>query len=456
MIRAGTGAGGQRGVVRVLRDIARIYWPAGVLLLLGLALAWHFLPPPPPMRLVMATSGPEEPYQAFGLRYRDELAREGIALELRQTAGAVENLRLLEDADSGVDIAFTQGGIAPVAGGEKIRAIASVFLEPLWLFSRRPITPESIESLRGLRVAIGPEGSGTREMVEELLAANGMSPADLTLVPLADHAAAEALRADRVDVVAVVTPAADPVLGDLAALPDLHLLNLVNARGYGQRFRYLREVTLYRGVLDFGRGVPDHDITMIAPVAALVARADLHPALVDALAAAALEIHSPGDLFAEPRAFPVATHPQIPTIRGARAYLEHGPSFLQRWLPIWAASLVERSVIVLIPLLTVLLPLGRALPRLIDWRIRSRAYRWYRELRAIEREAGQLTPGDAAQRTALLRRLDEVDRRVLNISMPLSRSDLLYNLRQHLDLVRARLAGLQATGNRPDGESGGG
>lgn len=439
MIRAGAGAGGQRGVVRVLRDIARIYWPAALVLALGIAAAWHFLPPAPPLHLVMATSSRDEPYYAFGLRYREELARDGITLELRETAGALDNLRLLEEAGSGVDIAFTQGGIAPAQGGEKVRAIASVFLEPLWLFSRRPISPESIESLRGLRVAIGPEGSGTREMFEELLAVNGMSPDDLTLVPLADRAAAEALGADRVDVVAVVTPAADPVLADLAALPDIRLLDLVNVRGYGQRFRYLREVTLYRGVLDFGRGVPDRDITMIAPVAALVARADLHPALVDALAAAALEIHSPGDLFAEPRAFPTATHPQIPTIRGARAYLEHGPSFLQRWLPIWAASLAERSLVVLIPLLTLLLPLVRALPRLIDWRIRSRAYRWYRELRAIEREAGRLEPGDTARRADLLRRLDEVDRRVLNISMPLSRSDLLYNLRQHLDLVRGRL-----------------
>ena len=135
---------------------------------------------------------------------------------------------------------------------------------------------------------------------------------------------------------------------------------------------------------------------MIAPVAALVADHDLHPALVDVLAEAALEIHSQGDLFAEPREFPAAAHPQIPTIRGAREYLEHGPSFLQRRLPIWAASLVERSIIILIPLLTLVLPLTRVLPRVIDWHIRSRAFRWYRELRAIERDAAKLTPVDTA------------------------------------------------------------
>ena len=170
------------------------------------------------------------------------------------------------------------------------------------------------------------------------------------------------------------------------------------------------------------------------------------------LAEAALEIHSQGDLFAEPREFPTAAHPQIPTIRGAREYLEHGPSFLQRWLPIWAASLVERSIVVLIPLLTLLLPLARVLPRVIDWHIRSRAFRWYRELRAIERDAAKLTPGDTAMHAALQRRLDHVERRVLAMSMPLSRSDLLYNLRQHLDLVRARLAASQPSSMRPGHE----
>ena len=205
LIWAGVPLDEQQGV-NVLRDLARIYGPAALLVALGLLVAYHFLPPAPPMHLVMATSNRDEPYYAYGLRYRDELAREGITLELRETAGAVENLRLLQDPASGVDIAFTQGGIDPVKGGTKVRAIASVFLEPLWLFTRKPVVPESIRSLAGLRVAVGAAGSGTREMLEELLTINRMSPDDLTLVSLADRAAAAALRADQVDVVATVTP----------------------------------------------------------------------------------------------------------------------------------------------------------------------------------------------------------------------------------------------------------
>lgn len=426
------------------REFARTFGPVALLVVLAALVAWHFLPPAPPMHLVMATSRPDEPYHAYGLRYREELARQGITLELRETAGAVENLRLLQDPSSGVDVALTQGGIAPVEGGPKVRAIASVFLEPLWLFTRRPIEPQSIRSLAGLRVAVGEPGSGTLEMIQELLDLNRLGTADVTLVTLVEAAAVEALRTGEVDVVATVTSAADTLLAELAEVPDVHLLSLVDAAGYGQRFSYLREVTLHRGVLDFARGVPDRDVTMIAPVAALVADRDLHPALVAVLAEAALEVHGQGDLFAQPREFPTATHPQIPTIAGARQYLEHGPSFLQRWLPIWAASLVERSLVVLIPILTLLLPLARILPRVIDWRIRARTFRWYRELRAIERDVARLAPADTAPHALLQRRLDDVERRVLAMAMPLSRSDLLYNLRQHLDLVRSRLTAPQA------------
>jgi len=252
----------------LLKDLVRFYGPAVLIAALGLALAYYFLPPAPPMHLVMATSNRDEPYYAYGLRYRDELARQGITLELRETEGAVENLRLLQDPAAGVDIAFTQGGIEPVEGGTKVRAIASVFLEPLWLFTRKLVEPETIRSLTGLRVAVGAAGSGTREMMAELLAINGMKPDDVTFVTLADRAAVDALRADQVDVVATVTPASDPVLAELAAVPDVRLLSLIDAHAYGQRFMYLREVTLYQGVLDFAREVPDRDISMIAPVAA--------------------------------------------------------------------------------------------------------------------------------------------------------------------------------------------
>src|SRR5678815_1091004 len=77
----------------------------------GFAIAFHFAKPAPPHALVLATGSAAGAYQAYGERFRDELARSGITLELRPTAGSVENLALLAAGE--VDVAFVQGGTVP-------------------------------------------------------------------------------------------------------------------------------------------------------------------------------------------------------------------------------------------------------------------------------------------------------------------------------------------------------
>lgn len=421
----------------MLREWLRIYAPALLIAAAALVLAWQFVAPAPPTRVVMATGAEGGAYDLFGQRYREELARHGITLELRRTAGSVENLRLLQDETSGVDVALLQGGIDPSDAGPKIRALASVFVEPVWLFTRLDPPPDTLTALKGMRLAIGPEGSGTRLLMLRLLALNGIDESNTELTPLAGSDAVDALEAGRVDVVATVASVQSPVVQRLIGLDGVRLISLRRARAYEQRFRFVRALPLHEGVLDFARDIPEHDIWMVAPLAALVARRDdFHPALVDLFLEAALEIHGGGDLFSPPRSFPTAQHPEIPTIRGARRYLEQGPGFLRRYLPFWAATLLERSLIVLIPLLTLLLPFLRILPPAIDWRIRSRAFRWYRELRAIEHEA---THAESAPREALHARLDALEARLRELKMPLSRNNLVYDLRQHLELVRAKL-----------------
>lgn len=120
----------------------------------------------------------------------------------------------------------------------------------------------------------------------------------------------------------------------------------------------------------------------------------------------------------------------------AQEYYESGPSLLQRHVPFWIASLIDRTKIMLLPLLTLAFPLFKIAPPVYRWRIRSRIYRWYKLLREIDQHADGAT---AEQRTRNLDTLSEMQRELEEISVPLSYMEEFYNLRLHIDLVRRRL-----------------
>ena len=86
-------------------------------------------------------------------------------------------------------------------------------------------------------------------------------------------------------------------------------------------------------------------------------------------------------------------------------------------------------------IIAVLLPLSRIIPPLYEFRIRSRVFRWYGQLREIESRLNSET--GSAQ--ALVAELDQMEERVGKISVPLSYTDELYALRNHIQLVRQKM-----------------
>jgi hypothetical protein len=106
---------------------------------------------------------------------------------------------------------------------------------------------------------------------------------------------------------------------------------------------------------------------------------------------------------------------------------------LQRYLPFWLANLVDRMWPVLVTIVAALIPLSRMLPPLYTFRVRSRIFRWYRQLREVENAIGK-RPNDE-----LLRELAEIERRVEHVNVPLSYTDELYSLRTHIHMVAERL-----------------
>lgn len=431
---------------RQWRELILIAAPAALLVAGAFWLAFQFVEPAPPSRIVITTGSEQGAYFAFAKRYQESLARNGIKLEVLASKGSVENAeRLSAPAGPGgqrVDLALLQGGIANSASLPGVQSYGRVFLEPLWLFHRLGGEVDHLAELAGKRVAIGPLGSGTRKLVETLLEANGITAATATLLALGSGAAAEALERGEADAAFFSLAPESPLVQKLMRDERFKLASLRQAEAYTRRFPYLTRIVLPEGAIDLVRNIPSRDIVMVAAQAALVGRADLHPALAWPLVEALGSVHRGGGMFQRIGDFPKPADPEFEMSEDALRIYQSGAPFFQRFLPFWLASFIERMIIMVVPIATILLPLVKLGPMLYEWRIRSRLLYWYGQLKALERQmaarhqAGGFGPDATGQFRATLDRIDEA---VSTIPVPLHYSDRLYELRGAIDLVRQRV-----------------
>jgi TRAP-type uncharacterized transport system substrate-binding protein len=414
-----------------------------------LAGAYYLLKPTPPRRVVLATGSEQGAYAAFGKRYQEELKKFGIDVVLRPTPGSRENLRLLRDPKEDVQIAFVQGGSSELqrtqTEEEKLPLVSlgSVFYEPIWLYYRTEAAKKvssdgvltDLAQIRGMRVNVGARGSGIPGVVSRLLRANLMEREDIVRSNLDLTPSVVALLNGEIDVLALVSAPEAPMVQMLLQTPGVRLYEFAQAEAYARRYRFLSPVTLPRGVVDLSRRVPPQDIPLIAATCSLVAREDLHPALIQLFVQAAGRIHSGAGWISRAGEFPTAQNTEFPLARDAERYYRNGPPLLQRYLPFWLANVIDRMWVALFSIIVILVPVARLLPPLYNYRIRWRIFRWYRDLRQLEAELGRKeTPLEE-----LRDRLEKLDAKAERIAVPLAYTDELYMLRSAIALVRARL-----------------
>ncbi|MEN9426456.1 MAG: hypothetical protein RLZZ220_805 [Pseudomonadota bacterium] len=433
------------------RELLIFALPALVLIAAAFALAWQFVRPAPPKKIVISTGAPGGAYHYFGERYRDKLAQDGIEVELRPSSGAVENLRRLKTDDS-VDVGFLQGGIANEPDSDDLATLGSMYLEPVWVFHRKADARlDRIDQLKGRRIAVGTAGSGAQLFALQLLAANGFATDDPRLVALGGMDAVAALRRGDVEAFFVVGAPQAPVVDALLHTPGIGLLSFAQADGYVRHFPHLVKITLPRGAIDIRGDQPPRDVQLLAATANLVVKADIHPAIVTLLLKHARDIHSPPGLLQAANSFPAPQDHALPIHPMARRFYDSGPPLLQRYLPFWLAVLIDRLFVMLLPLFAVVIPLSKVIPAIYNWRMRARVYRWYGELKFLEAEidrAGQDGHSLAAIDT-FLGRLDRIEERAARRKLPLAFSNELYTLREHIGLVRRRLRHLAETVTQP-------
>ncbi|MEM9145826.1 MAG: TAXI family TRAP transporter solute-binding subunit [Pseudomonadota bacterium] len=391
----------------------------------------------PPDTVTMASGRAGGGYHAVAERYRQILARDGITLKVIETAGSVENSRLL--AEGKADIALMQGGV-DLPEGARAEALAAVFLEPFIVFHRRAV-PQAVDPTNWteLRVALGEPSSGTHAAVTSVARALGLEIRPKETVPIGGPAAADALLAGEVDVAVFVTAIDAPFMRALMAADSVQLATFRDVEAVTRRLAYLHLVDIPPSAIDYVRQIPRERIELTAMLASLVIREDLHPAIVDRLTVAATEIHARGPrLISREMRFPHTEGLSLPVNRQAEARIRSGPSALDQILPWWIGAQLNRVMLLLLPVAVLTLPLLRALPSLYAWRMRARVYRYYDELIAIDKEAsGHLAP---ERRRRLSDRLAEIDAETQALRLPASFRERAYALRMHIDLVRHRLA----------------
>jgi TRAP-type uncharacterized transport system substrate-binding protein len=422
-----------------LRDALAIGIPTLALIVAGFWLAAQFIKPAPPDRLLIATGADGGAYQRFAALYRPLIERNGIKLVERPSAGAVENLAWLRSPGEELDVAFVQGGLGLGSDAEGLVSLGSIYYEPLWVFYRGAEPIDQLVHLRGKRIAIGAEGSGTRKLGIDLLEASGATAAPTRLLPLGGLQAVEALKQGQVDAIFLVGPANSGAVWASFYAEGFRLMSFSHADAYVRRWPYLSKLTLPRGAIDLVRDIPGREVTLVAPVATLVARESMHPALIDLLLRAAAEVHGRPGLFQRAGEFPNPLQVDFPLSTEAERFYQSGTRFVHRYLPFWAATLLDRLLVLLIPAVALLFPLMRIAPALYGWRARSRIYKWYGQLKFLE-EAWRRDP-DARPRDEWLAELDRLEARVNRIRTPLAFANQLYILREHIGLVRRAVVG---------------
>ena len=428
-----------------LRDLATVLLPIVLIVAAAFWIAYQFIRPAPPDKVVITTGEEVGSYHTFAERYRDILARNDITLELRPSNGSADNLKRLLDDASNVDAGFVQAGITRPEDAPGLESLGSVYYEPIWVFYRAEKPIDRLAQLAGKRISIGREGGGTRALAMKLLQANEIADTPTTLLALPSTEAAEALVAGSIDAMIIVAGPQTGVVRALLYSPSIRLYSFSRAPAYTKLFPFLAVVKLPQGAIDLVRDIPTRDTDLLATTATVVVRDDFHPALAALMVQAMTEVHrSPGPL-QKVGEFPIARNDDLPMNDEALHYYKSGPPFLQRYLPFWAATLVDRAVVLLLPLLAVLIPLMRIAPPLYNWRVRSKINRWYGELKFLEQEIRDRY--DSARYEEYTKQLEALEDKAYARRIPLGFTDQVYTLRQHIDIVRTILARMSG---RPD------
>jgi len=417
----------------------------GAILLLA-ALGWALatvLKPAIQRTIVITTGADKGIYRGFADRYAPLLKRDGITLDIRSSSGSIENYQRLKDPDSEYEVGFIQSGTTSPKETDRLQTIAAVSYEPIWVFYRGDTTINRLAQLRGKRIAIGVPGSGLLNVAQVLLSYSGITGDNTTLLEMTADKAYQDLESGRLDA-AFFIGRPDASMQQTLLNSDLKLMSFAQADALVQKFPSLSKITFPRASTSIVNDLPQADVTLLAATVLLVSKDTLHPALAYLLLEAAKTVHGGEDYFTPLGAFPNLNTEEFPISDESTRYFKSGRPFLQRYLPFWLASFIERRLLILLPFMALLIGLLQALPRMVESRIKNRLVVWYREIKSLEDEIWKTSQPTQEQIEQWREEIENIDAHASQIRLPHRYFQDVYALKQAIGVVRDRI--FQAAG----------
>jgi len=411
--------------------------PYALLILLAVFLAIHYINPAPPKKIVISAGGTSVNNRAYAAIYGALLKQHGIELEIRESAGDVEDIRLLKDESSGVDLAFVQDGVARAEGAGVLQSLGSLYYEPAWILCRCAEQLGHLSKLKGKRIAVGPQGDGSHVLAMTLLGASGVNARNAYLSELTGDDAVDALNGGKIDAAIIVDMSDSMLVKRALKNPRVHLISLDDAEALSRQNSYLHHLVLPESSIDIARNIPSKSVHLVAPTTMLVKSENMHPALVYLMMKIIKQIHNGPGILNVKDAFPSMQGSDFPLSAQADNFYRNGPPFLDKYLPFWASTFISRTLIVIVPLLAILLPLSKIIPLAYRTFMRWRLFRYYGELRYLETQLNQ--EQGRFDRDYYLQKLDQIESRARSIKLPISYSQYLYELRSHIEFVRSKI-----------------
>ncbi len=426
--------------VRVKKPMKKMIFSLGIyvgIIFCILILAYKYVNPAPPKKIVIMTGDGEGDYLHYAKAYKKIIQDENIDLVIKESSGTMANLKALQDPSSDADVGFVIDGLASSEQDPDLVSLGSLYYEPIWIFYRGLKEISRLNDLKGLRIAIGQTGGGTEALAVRLLEASGVNSKNTHFLELGWDASAAALRAKQVDVAFFVATPEDPEVEELMNDHSIRLMSMAQADAIIKHLPYLHHLQLPQGAMNLSKNLPEKNVDLVAATTTLVAKDDFHPALIYLLLKAATEVHREPGIFEKKNEFPTEKDYELPLADAAKQFYKSGAPFWQRYFPFWFATLVDRFILVIFPLLVMIYPTAKLIPRFFQRRTKNKILQRYGELKFLETQISKEKTLEKYQEQ--LFQLDEIESRVNAMKVPLDFAEHVYVLREHIDFVRRSL-----------------